>query len=164
LCLCHHGIFEGSPRPNFSNAGWKPCSSYTCFTCAVRQWMCLEVRCIDRDGPVTRCLFGARPIMILANTPMSLPLTGNTCAACVRGGASNDHIGSSAANTRQVHHTGVDGAAFQLPLSIFYVDLWARKPCSRSVKREKPRHITVVPGGGSLFRSRYPPSRATMVM
>jgi hypothetical protein len=34
--------------------------------------MCLEVRCIDRDGPVTRCLFGARPIMILANTPMSL--------------------------------------------------------------------------------------------
>ena len=66
------GSSKDRPGRIFSNAGWKPCPSYTCFTCAVRQWMCLEVRCIDRDGPVTRCLFGARPIMILANTPMSL--------------------------------------------------------------------------------------------
>ncbi len=39
----------------------------------------------------------AGPIMIRANTPISLPLTGNTCAACVRGGASSDYTVSSAA-------------------------------------------------------------------
>ena len=49
----------------------------------------------------------ASPIMIRANTPISLPLTGNTCVACVRGGASSDYITSSAAHTRQARHTTV---------------------------------------------------------
>lgn len=35
-----------------------------------------------------------------------------------------------------------------------------RAPSTRSARREKPRQMTVVPGGGSAARSRYPPRRA----
>ena len=52
---------------------------------------------------------------------------------------------------------------FQLPTSCSAFDFPMRNPSSRSDKRENPRHMTVVPGGGSLFRSKYPPSRAMMI-
>jgi hypothetical protein len=38
---------------------------------------------------------------------------------------------------------------FQLPTS-----LAASKPRTMSVRRESPRHITMLPGGGSLVRAR----------
>jgi hypothetical protein len=73
------------------------------------------VRCALRSVASTETVLlsgacSASPIMIRANTTISLPLIGNTSAACVRGGASIDYTVSSAAHTRQVHHTSVDGA------------------------------------------------------
>ena len=35
-------------------------------------------------------------------------------------------------------------------------------PIVMSVRRERPRHMTVLPGGGSRARARWPPSRATL--
>jgi hypothetical protein len=40
-------------------------------------------------------------------------------------------------------------ACFQLPTS-----LAVSKPRTMSVSRDRPRHITIFPGGGSLFRAR----------
>ena len=57
-----------------------------------------------------------------------------------------------------------DASAFQLPTNVVSGNWALRKPSSRSDNREKPRHMTVVPGGGSLFRSRYPPRRAMAVI
>ncbi len=47
-------------------------------------------------------------------------------------------------------------SCFQLPTS-----LAARLiPRAMSVRRVSPRHMTMLPGGGSLLRLRYPPKRA----
>ena len=53
---------------------------------------------------------------------------------------------------------------FHLTTSCQLLVFAARNPSSRSDNRVKPRQMTVVPGGGSLFRSKYPPRRATAVM
>ena len=72
---------------------------------------------------------------------------------------------SMSPDTRQVGHLFVSGAyGFQLPTSCQLLVFAARNPSSRSDNRVKPRQMTVVPGGGSLFRSKYPPRRATAVM
>ena len=36
-------------------------------------------------------------------------------------------------------------------------------PSAISVRRDSPRHMTVLPGGGSLARARKPPSRAILI-
>lgn len=49
-------------------------------------------------------------------------------------------------------------ADFQLPK--IFASIAA--PSSISVRRDSPRQITVFPGGGSLARAKYPPSRAIL--
>jgi hypothetical protein len=53
----------------------------------------------------------ASPIMIRANATISLPLTGNTCAACVRGGASSDYTESSGPYSTGASHQRRRGSA-----------------------------------------------------
>ena len=48
---------------------------------------------------------------------------------------------------------------FQLPTILAPI----AAPNPISVRRDRPRHITMFPGGGSLARARYPPNLAILI-
>ena len=50
-------------------------------------------------------------------------------------------------------------ADFQLPTILAPI----AAPNPISVRRDRPRHITMFPGGGSLARARYPPNLAILI-
>ena len=50
-------------------------------------------------------------------------------------------------------------AYFQLPTILAPI----AAPNPISVRRDRPRHITMFPGGGSLARARYPPNLAILI-
>ena len=50
-------------------------------------------------------------------------------------------------------------STFQLPTILAPI----AAPNPISVRRDRPRHITMFPGGGSLARARYPPNLAILI-
>src|SRR4029077_1098763 len=52
-----------------------------------------------------------------------------------------------------------DRCGFQLPTILAPI----AAPNPISVRRDRPRHITMFPGGGSLARARYPPNLAILI-
>ena len=60
---------------------------------------------------------------------------------------------------KNIHLSVYPPTGFQLPTILAPI----AAPNPISVRRDRPRHITMFPGGGSLARARYPPNLAILI-
>jgi hypothetical protein len=88
----------------------------------------------------------------------------STAATCVNNFKPTDMASvSKVIHTDNQLHAGQFGKTaytdFQLPTILAPI----AAPNPISVRRDRPRHITMFPGGGSLARARYPPNLAILI-